>query len=282
MRGLPNMLELAEAEAHSLLRGDSLEDFAEAGPWLARLSPDDKLCQMLFTASPAPHHLWGKLRFILLRSAAQPEELVGHFRRYIRLRRSDGSMPLFRFWDGQTLSDYFEGCAPHPRRAARLFGCDGSEPLVSTFLITTEAADGLTQYRLKGPVPPELQRPDQTLEAIDESILRAAADKRTAARVGMKLKDKFAALDPDQAHHAQPYAEGALTFIRRFGSGHIADIEKDCFQLALLVFLLGPSWRTVSAGALMREPLVPISQRIALLRESYFAALAAAPPEKET
>ena len=67
--------------------------------------------------------------------------------------------------------------------------------------------------------------------------------------------------------------------MRRFGRGQIADIEDDCFQLALVAFLPGPSWRRVAEGPLMRDPLVPISQRIALLRESCFAALEQVPPE---
>jgi hypothetical protein len=282
VNGLPNLLEFAGADATSLFCGDSMADFAEAGPWLVELRKNDRLCGMLFTASPAPQHLWGKLRFTLLRSSAATELLVNHLRRYIRLRRADGSMPLFRFWDGQILADYFEGCASQPRRAARLFGHDGQNPLITTFLIATEAGDGLIPYRLAGPIPAGAQRSDQTLDAFDEGILRAAADKRIVARVGKKLKDKIDEIDPAQVDLAQPYAKGAMAFIRRFGTGHVSDIEKDCFQLALVAFLLGPSWRTVSQGPLMREPLVPMSQRIALLRESYFAALAAAPPEKET
>jgi len=72
-----------------------------------------------------------------------------------------------------------------------------------------------------------------------------------------------------------------MSFIRRLGSGQIGDIEKDCFQHALVAFLLWPSRRAVSQGPQMRETLVPISQRRALLRESYFAALNSALPQQE-
>lgn len=101
-------------------------------------------------------------------------------------------------------------------------------------------------------------------------------------RVAVRLHTRFARIDPAQSDKAAPYARVAMGFIRRFGSGQIADLEMDCFQLALGAFLMGPSWRAVSEGHLMRDPLVPMSQRIALLRESYFAALQSVSPKQES
>jgi len=279
--GIDDILDIAGAAPQSLFRGDTLADFAASGPWFAQVTQGSKLAGMLFATSKASQHLWGSLAFVLMRSKAEPEAVITHLRRYIRLRRPDGSLPLFRFWDGQVLSDYFDGCAATPQRAARFFGAQGAEPLISCFLLADNEATGLAQFRLTGPLPPALQSPDPTLTAQDEQILSLAVDKRIAARVAQKLAPAFAKMDPAQAHHAEPYAAGAMAFIRRFGSGQITDIEKDCFQLALVAFLLGPSWRTVSTGPLMRDTLVPISQRIALLRESYFAALATALPQQE-
>ena len=273
------LLEKAAAEGQSLFQGDELEDFAAAGPWLVKLAPDDQLLRLLFTASKAPQHLWGRVNFVLLRSRADASALIAHLQTYIRLQRADGSRPLFRFWDGQVLCDYFEGCASLPQRAARLFGAQGSAPLVETFLLSTRDATGLERFSLSGPLPPEAQTPDPSLTAQDEAIFRAAADRQIVRKVEARLAKRFAELDPAQAHHAEPYARGAMSFIRRFGSGHIADIERDCFQLALVAFLLGPSWPVVAKGPMMREPLVPMSQRIAMLRESYFAALQNAPKE---
>jgi len=277
--GLPSMLDRADAKAQSLFRGDSLKNFADAGPWIAQLHPGSRLLDMLFTASRAPQHLWGKVNFVLTLTRSEPEPLITHFRRYIRLRRLDGSVPLFRFWDGLVLADYFDGCEPHPQRAARFFGAQGDEPLITTFLLAGQDPAGLVPFHLAGPLPPEAQAPDAMLTAVDEQILRNAVDKRIVARVEVQLDQRFAQIDPTQAHKAGSYARGAMSFIRRFGSGQIGDIEMDCFQLALVAFLLGPSWRAVSEGPLMRETLVPISQRIALLRESYFAALNSALPQ---
>lgn len=273
------LLEKTGAEGTSLFQDDELEDFAAAGPWLVRLAPDDQLSRLLFTASKAPQHLWGRVNFVLLRSRADAPALIAHFRAYIRLQRADGSRPLFRFWDGQVICDYFEGCAALPQRAARFFGAAGPAPLVETFLLATSDAAGLERFSLHGPLPPTAQVPDPSLTAEDEAIFRAAADRQIVRKVEARLAKRFAEVDPAQAHHAEPYARGAMSFIRRFGSGHIADIEKDCFQLALVAFLLGPSWAVVAKGPMMRDPLVPMSQRIAMLRESYFAALQNAPKE---
>lgn len=276
------LLETAGARAHGLFQeDDALQDSAAAGPWLAELQPEDKLSRLIFTASNAPQHLWGRVNLVLLRSRAEAPALVAHFRHYIRLQRADGSRALFRFWDGQVLCDYFEGCADLPQRAARLFGVQGAVPLVETFLLAPREAHGLERFSLHGPLPHEAQIPDPSLTAEDEAIFRAAADRQIVRRVEARLADRFAKLDPAQAHHARPYAQGALSFIRRFGSGQVADLERDCFQLALVAFLLGPSWPTVAKGPMLRERLVPMSQRIAMLRESYFAALKAAPTQGE-
>lgn len=279
--GIEALLALMGASGQSLFRGDALEAYAQAGPWLVELQPAGRLAGCLFTASKAPQHLWGKLHFVVLRSDADAATLIAHFRRYIRLRRSDGSHPLFRFWDGQVLCDYFDGCAAMPQRAARFFGAQGDRPLVAEFLLATQDGAGLERFRLDGTLPPEAQVPDPSLTDADEAVLRAAVDRRIVARVEGKLAARFGDIDPAQAHHANSYARGAMAFVRQFGTGHMADIEKDCFQLALVAFLLGPSWRVVADGPMMREPLVPMSQRIAMLRESYFAALEKAPVQGE-
>lgn len=276
---LEAILQVARAEGHSLFHADALEDVAAAGPWLVQLQPDAPFTRLLFTASKAPQHLWGRVNLVLLRSQADAPTLIAHFRHYIRLRRADGSRPLFRFWDGQVLCDYFDGCATLPQRAARFFGARGDAPLVETFLLATRDSAGLEGFSLHGPLPPEARIADPSLTAEDEAILRAAADRRIVRRVETRLAERFAKVDPAQAHHAQPYARGAMSFIRQFGSGQMADIEKDCFQLALVAFLLGPSWPTVAKGPMLRDRLVPMSQRIAMLRESYFAALKTAPPQ---
>lgn len=145
---LPAMLDHAGAEAHSLFRGDRLKDFADAGPWLAQVHPDRALAGMLFTASPAPQHLCGKVNIVILLSHAEPAALIAHFRRYVRLRRPDGSLPLFRFWDGLVLADYFDGCSATPQRAARFFGAQGAEPLISTFLLAGQDLAGLVPFYL--------------------------------------------------------------------------------------------------------------------------------------
>lgn len=239
--GIAALLDPTGAQGQCLFRGDRLAECAAAGPWLAGREPDSRLAGQLFTASKAPQHLWGKVNFVLLHSRAGAPALIAHFRRYIRLRRADGSSPLFRFWDGQVLFDYFDGCASMPQHAARFFGAQGDAPLVEAFLLATQDATGLERFTRDGPLPPEAQTPDPGLTAQDEAILRKTADRQIVRKVEARLAKRCAQVDPAQAHHANTYARGAK----------------------------------------MRNPLVPMSQRIAMLRESYFAALQQAPLQGE-
>lgn len=252
-----------------------------AGPWLVQLGPDAPFCARLFTLSKAHWHLWARGRPILIRTALSLADLRQHLRRFIRMRLENGAMPFFRFWDAAILSDYFEGCAALPERAARLFGCapDGT-PLIQQFWLKSEDdADQLISFRVAGPLR---GLPGQTFDATDLAILQAGVDRRLIRKLTPRLEQRFAKLAPNHVDKAKPYATGALSFIRKYGGGQSHNLERDCFELALVAFLLGPSWVTVRKGPLLTNRMIPMSQRVALLRESYFAALKKVPPPQET
>lgn len=274
---LPELIAASGLQHDSLFDGDARGIGGDAGPWLVALDPSWPFSKHLLTRTDARWHLWGRTRPVLIRTALPFDALRQHLRRFVRMRLDSGAMPFFRFWDAMILSDYFEGCAALPDRAARFFGRDNSRaPLIDSFwLKPDDDRDRLVPYRITGPLP---ALPGQSFDSTDLAILQAGVDRRLIQKLTPKLHSRFAKIAPDQADNAKSYATGALAFVRQHGAGQSLNTERDCMDLALVAFLLGPSWDIVRKGPLLTNPLVPISQRIALLRESYFEALTKVPP----
>lgn len=288
---LQEMLEQNDAQFAPLLEGDE-PDMIAAGPYLVALSPDNAFTHRLFTASEAPWHLWDTARPALLRSTASLQDVLAHLRRLLRVRLPDGAFVMFRFWDVEILHDYLDACLKMPERAARIYGRQGDAPLITEILLppptpdTTAQDDAeplnakLQRFSLSAPLPAAPPEGVQQFDAVDVKILQKGLDRRMVAKLGVDLEKQFAKMAPDHADKGAAYADGALRFHRRHGAGQAIDLEKECFELAMMAFMLGPNWPTVRDGPLMQETLVPMPQRIALLRESYLEAMSHVPPEE--
>lgn len=99
---IPNLAEtLARSglEHKCLFSGQLAEELSEVSPWLVRLDAAKRFTHDLFTASDAPWHLWGKSRFIILRSGAGFHDLWKHFRGVTRIKDARGKGYYFRFWE---------------------------------------------------------------------------------------------------------------------------------------------------------------------------------------
>ncbi len=279
---LPELLEAAEIEHTSLFKGLDAIAYESAGPWLASLDPASKFTANIFVKGDAPWHLWDKCRMVFLSSQATLKELRQHLRHFTLLNTPSGNRVFFRFWDGQIMTDYLVGCADDPDRAARFYGTHklSSSALVECFWTRSNLhTDALIPFRISGDLA---QHPGPvSLDHTDLNILQSAADNRFVTALSGRLHHRFSEVDPGQAHYAPNLAHAALRFVRRYGANQSVDLERDCFELALMAFLLGPSRDKVMQGPLMKEPLIPISHRIALLRESYFLALSKALPTEE-
>ena len=288
---LAEMLDQSDSQFVPLLEGDE-PDMIAAGPHLVALSPDNAFTHRLFTASEAPWHLWDTSRPALLRTTASLHDVLAHLRRLLRVRLPNGAFVMFRFWDVEILHDYLDACLKMPDRAARIYGRQGDAPLITEILLpmptrgtaTQDDAESLNarlqRFSFSSPLPPAPPEGVQQFDAVDVKILQKGLDRRMVAKLGVDLEKQFAKLAPDHAHKGAAYADGALRFHRRHGPGQAIDLEKECFELAMMAFMLGPNWPTVRDGPLMQETLVPMPQRIALLRESYLEAMSNIPPEE--
>jgi hypothetical protein len=278
---LAQIIEAAEIDAVCLFDADGNDDeILDAAPWLVSLPADTKFTRNLFTRSDAPWHLWGRGHPVVLQSGTNLQDLRAHLRRFVRMRLPSGAMPFFRFWDGLILSDYMSGCAKTPDRVARLFGrnSDGASLIRTIWTPTEDDPDQLLGFSWTGDVPKPDGTTDQSFDAADLRILQTGVDRRLTKKLTRKLEEPIAKLDPDQTHEAKRYADGAVRFVRRYGAGQSVNMEQDCFELAMIAFMMGPNWAQVMHGPVMKEPLIPISHRVALLRESYLGALAKVPP----
>jgi hypothetical protein len=276
---LPNLTDMLEAdgvEHHSLWGED--DDTVPFGPWLAVLDPANPFARKLFTRSDAPWHLWGRSRPVFLHSPAGAELVAEHLKPFVRMRDPEGHIRLFRFWDGAVFSGYADATQDRPERLHRFFGQWRGVPLISAFWTPSpDTADALVAYRLAALPDPAAPLLGPVFDAEDMQNFRIAADRQMLARVADRLAKGFDRFGPDHGGQPATYADGALKFIRRYGPGQSQDIEQDCIELAMLAFLLGPNWSTVLNGPLMRETMIPISKRIAMLKQSYLTALATTP-----
>lgn len=266
---LQELLETSGLQHQSVFHGDS----AAAGPWLVALEPENRFTTALFQASDAPWHLWGKHRLVLLQSRCDLQTLGSHFRKLVRVGPI-GTRKMFRFWDGAILYDYLMGTDSMPDRQNQIFGhSTDHKPVCNAITLWNgEIPDTLTQF--KGPAAPLPGSPRPfALDETDVKILQDGADKRLTKTTAAKLFPKFDEILPEGHLRAEEFAKGALRFIRHHGAGQSVNLAEDCFQLAVLAFLLGDARNAVLQGPVMSERLVPISTRIALTRESYFSTL---------
>jgi hypothetical protein len=276
--GLPETVEHAGLEALCLYAGEAAQTLADTAPWLVRLDPDSRFTVRLFARSDAPWDLWGKARAVLVRSPARSQDLRRHFRRFLRAREDSQNAPFFRFYDGMILADWVEGNAHRPARAAAFLGVgDDGAPLCHALALDRGTGEAEMLMLMSSDLPPPETSPWR-LDDGDRAALAAGVERRMVARLADRLRPVFTRLEPAHAGQADDYAAGAVDFVRRMGDGRTALLE-DCYQLALLSFLLGPARNDVLAGPVISEQLVPVSHRIALVRESLFAAMRQA--EKE-
>lgn len=277
--GLPEAVEQAGLQALCLYSGEAARTLADTAPWLVRLDPDSSLAARLFAKSDAPWDLWGRARSVLVRSPAAAQDLRRHFRRFLRASEDAPNAPFFRFYDGMILSDWIKANADRPGRAAAFLGVgeDGG-PLCHALAL--DPGEGGTDLLVL--LSSDLPAPDAAswrLDDRDRAALAAGVERRLVDGLAARLQPIFARLEPAHAGQAPVYAAGAFDFVRRMGDGRTAAPD-DCFQLALIAFMLGPARNDVLTGPVISEPLIPVSHRIALVRESLFAALRHAEKER--
>ncbi len=89
-------------------KGDVLEEFGDAAPWLVELADENDFTRALFSDDPStPDRFhWRKNAAIFIRSSGDLASLWRHLRKFTRLPAHGGQSPFFRFWEPRLLEAY--------------------------------------------------------------------------------------------------------------------------------------------------------------------------------
>lgn len=108
-----------------LFRGRLAPELAAAAPYLVSLGPRSTVTRAL--VAKGWHRSWG----VFLRSPAILQDLVRHFRQFLRVRDEAGREFFFRFYDPRVLRVYLPTCTAGELRAffgpVELFSLEGDE-----------------------------------------------------------------------------------------------------------------------------------------------------------
>ena len=118
---LPELLERSRLDHRCLFKGAAYDEMKDVAPWIVRLEEGNAFTRQLFTRSGANWHLWDREPGSYLRSRGRLDELVAHYRRFVRVRREDGSWNYFRFWDAAILLAHYAHIADQPEELSRWF-----------------------------------------------------------------------------------------------------------------------------------------------------------------
>ena len=118
---LPEVLEDSGLEHRCLFRGTAYDELKNVAPWIVRLEEDSNFTRNLFTSSNAPWHYWETEPGFYIRSRGTLDEMCGHFRKFVKIRDTDGAWFYFRFWEPAALPAYLSGLSDRPLLALRWF-----------------------------------------------------------------------------------------------------------------------------------------------------------------
>ncbi len=101
---LPLMLETSGLEHRCLFTGAAEDKLGTVAPWIVRLDPTHILTRNLLTRGDLAWHLWDKMPGMFVRSTSDLGSLWAHFRKFTRVRDTDGNWLYLRFWDKSVLN----------------------------------------------------------------------------------------------------------------------------------------------------------------------------------
>lgn len=112
-------LDVLPVPSRCLFQGAAQQDFAASAPYLVDLTLPETGPTSFHKHFFAEH--WEQGTGIVLRSAAPMDAIWSHFRKFTLVEGTAGRSMFFRFWETNTLFDYFSAVALLPERAKDLF-----------------------------------------------------------------------------------------------------------------------------------------------------------------
>lgn len=109
-----------------LYRGPMPDKLEAAAPYLVRLEPDGPMAAWLATEG------WGKAWGVYAQATADLREMRKHCRTFLRVRRYDGPVMLFRYYDPRVLRVYLPTCNAgemmHVYGPVTWWACESEQP----------------------------------------------------------------------------------------------------------------------------------------------------------
>jgi len=102
--GLLKKLFVAKEEWVSLYRGELEPDLAQVAPYLVKLREQSELTDWILEEG------WGKHWGIFVITQTGLEALRRHFRKFLRVKDSEGKVLYFRYYDPRVLNVYLPTC----------------------------------------------------------------------------------------------------------------------------------------------------------------------------
>lgn len=260
-----------------LFKGEAAEERKDEAPYLIELKVDADFTRRLFTHDPkmpddrTSVHLWQQEPGMYLRSRANLDDLWQHFRYFTRFQNENGKWFHFRFWEATIFPAYWKHFSASYARVARFF-CfkDFTHSLELYFIhdnVLTHIMPDIAALKTdREKIPPF------SLTSEDHAFFQAFMDEQFRNKVKNRLLEKLNNAPKKQRGLVSTTVDTIFSYIKERNNGAFLELE-DCFTLALLVILWGDTAEVILKGPLLNDPLIPISQRIALTKETYFETM---------
>lgn len=261
-------LEAVDVPVKCLFEGEGSEAQKASAPYLIDLAlpqgadQDAGLVPRFHKDLFARH--WAQETGIVIRTAATFDAIWRHCQAHLKVPVEGESRQLFlRYWHPETLDTLL----PVLERG------DAYQLLRDTQLIYPREGEVVHAW-----LNPELEldasveKQPFTLKEAYREAFQCLVDRRFIAEVEKKLLSALPHTDQEVRQRVSDTVPSMLRYIRERSRGAPVALGT-CFELSLLVLLLGPAAQDLLEAPLLNERLVPVEQRVALAREWYLETL---------
>lgn len=185
-------LDTLEIPVRCLFKGNAAQEQKEVAPYLIDMTLPDEAWKdndkvPVFHKDFFANH-WGQNTGIFIRTAADIDDVWGHFRKFTRVQMEDDKRwVFFRFWDPRILPDYLQNIQHNPQ-SSRSF-CTAEETAQYQFLIATR--DGLLKSEPNMELLDSIERTRFLLRYQDFSSISDKKKAQRIRRISERIKADF-------------------------------------------------------------------------------------------
>lgn len=256
----------------SLLEGDAARELSDVMPCLVELSPDARLTKRLFRCAPGYDaalgsiHLWSANPAIFIRSSSAPEVISKHLRIFLKPMDFLGRRKYLRLWNPSITFDYLHDC----REVTPFLRLYLNDPNDSITVIARKNDRAVIARSISRPKPDD--RPILTKTDIDALTYRSRSDFHQALvnRVISRGDMRGYTFQRERVIHITKQVMASMQF---YDPGDVP-IMKDHERLTLVLLMMhDDATPLILSGPIIRNTLLPWSQRVDIVAKSYLTGL---------